>query len=500
MKLRYLLLLSFIAGSLVTWVPSLGQADSFGYSVAKQRLQLKLTNAFVYFSLQGKLDMDSVAIMVSEGEHVPYHLYYDEDFTKGDDNNIKNLLEKGCQYLFKSGADQHDLDLALPYLLSAKSEADKIGNPYWQHASFTTLGKYYLQSKNTSESKRCFTNAVEIARKANDTRLLSRALANRGVYAGYNDEQKEIDLNESLAISRQLHDTIGEIDMLTEIYQIYFVQRKLDTVKSQLLHVTELEKSIGYKHIHYNHRVLSFLEYRLGDWSDVFAECKTAVAIMEANKDFAFSNFIYGAMAQIYSDYGDHEKALYWLEKSISQEPVNKAKRIWFRQFTFTTMDIAKLDRTQQALDFTLKITREYPAITMGDKMNIAHILAYCYNGLNQKELAGKYYAIMVPYLDSLKNDPSERGSIFSAYMDLARRQLSLGNIDATKNYFQKAQQFNDSTDIFSMTRIHWMQYKLDSSAGNYLKALNSYRLTQILDDSIYNLGKAKQLCPPRVA
>lgn len=498
MKSGYLFLtLFFIAGNLTIAIYSFGQPDqtlpSFGYSVAKQRLQLKLITSFVYFNMQGRLDMDSSAIMVSEGEQLPFSLYYDEDYANGADHPIKNLLRKGSHYLFKPGAEKRDMDAALPFLLSAKSEADKTRNPYWQNAALAVLGRYYLQNKNAGESKNCFTKAVDIARKANNPALLARALANRGTYAGYGDGQKETDLNESLLLSRQLRDTIGEIDMLTGIYQIYFVQQKYDTVKSQLLHVTELEKSIGFRHTHYNHRVLAYLEYKVGDWGDVFAECKTAVAIMEANQDMAFSNFIYGAMAQIYSDFEDHEKALYWLDKSIRQESLNQAKRTWYRLFTLTSMNIAKTGRVQQALDYVLKISREYPPITMNDKMNIAHILGYCYHHLNRKELCEKHYAVMEPYLDSLKNDPAEKSNIFSGYMDLARRQLLLGHIGATEKYFRQARLFADSSDIFSMARVHWMQYKLDSSAGNYLKALNEYRLTETLDDSIYNLGKAKQ-------
>jgi len=50
-----------------------------------------------------------------------------------------------------------------------------------------------------------------------------------------------------------------------------------------------------------------------------------------------------------------------------------------------------------------------------------------------------------------------------------------------------------NTSDIFNIARIHEMQYKLDSSAGNYLKARNEYRSSDILDDSICNLGKAKQ-------
>ena len=490
-------ILFFIAGHLAIVINSFAQQDqihtSFGYSVAKQRLQLKMTTSFVYFSMQGQLDMDSAAIMVSEGEHLPYSLYYDEDYSKASDNHIKDLLKRGSDYLFKSGAEKNDLDSALPIFLAAKQDADKRKDLYSQNAALAALGRYYLQANDASNSNRCFTEAVELAGKANNGFVLFRALANRGSNARFNDPQKEKDLNEALKLSRQLRDTIGEIEMLTRIYEIYFVSRKYDTVKKQLLHVTELEQLIGYRHIHYNYRVLAFLEYRLGGLGAVFTECKTAVTIMEASKDTVFSNFIYGAMAQIYSDFEDYEKALIWLEKSIMLESLNKAKRIWYRQFTFTSLDIAKSGHTQRALDFVLEIVRDYPPVTMSDRMNIAHLFGYCYHWLDQQELSGKYYATMEPYLDSLKSNPSERGPIFSAYMDLARYQLSLGHIGATQKYFRSAKLFTDSTDIFNFARIHEMQYKLDSSSGNYLEALNELRLTKMLNDSSYNLGKAKQ-------
>ena len=118
MKPGYLILiLFFIADSFLMVSHSFGQPDqsqpSFGYSVAKQRLQLKLITSFVYFSMQGRLDIDSAAIMVSEGEHLPYSLYYDEDYANGPDNNINELLKRGSYYLFKSGSYKNDLDSAL---------------------------------------------------------------------------------------------------------------------------------------------------------------------------------------------------------------------------------------------------------------------------------------------------------------------------------------------------------------------------------------------------
>jgi len=457
-------------------------------------LHLQLTTSFVYFSTNRQLDLDSMAILASQGEHLPYSLYYDQDYCGGAEGAIKDLLRKGCHYLFRSGTLKNDLDSAAALLMTAQREADKTGDLYWRHAVLAILGRYYLQAGDSEKSQVCFTQAVDLCRKMGNSQILARALANRGTYAGFNDPQKEKDLNESLQLVHRQRDTVAEIELLTCIYEIYFVKRKFDTVRQQLLHVTELEKTIGFRHIHYNHNVLSYLYYVTGDYANVFVECRAAVAAMEATEDFAFSNFIYGAMANIYVEFDDYEKALLWLEKSLRQEPANKAKRIWYPRFSMITLNMAKNGHPQQALDRVLQTIRDYPPVSAQDKMHMAHVTGYCYFSLDQRDLAKKLYDSMMPYLDSLRNDPMEKEDLFSAYMDLARFRFSYGDIGLTKKYFQTAKTFADTNDIFSKTVIHKMQYKLDSSAGNYMKALNEYRLTRILDDSMYTLSRAKQI------
>jgi len=443
--------------------------------------------------MQGQLDMDSSAIMVSQGENLPYSLYYDEDYIDGPDNHIKELLKKGNDYLFKSGSYKNDLDSAFPILLSAKIEADKIKNIYFQHASLAALGRYYLQSNDGTNSKRSFSEAVELARRANNPTILFRALANRGSNANFNDDQKEKDLNEALNLSRQLRDTVGEIEMLTRIYEIHFVHQKYDTVKKQLLHVTELEKLIGFKHIHYNYYVLSYLDFTAGDYVNVFSNIKTSIEIMEANRDFAFSNFFYGNMANIYARFDNYEKALEWLTKSLQLEPANKAKRIWYHQFCNITLNIAKFGHPQQALDVVLNTIRDYPPVSADNKFHIANVLGFSYYRLNKYDLCKKYYDIMLPLMDSIRNDPEEDDKLFSAYLDLAKYYMDIGRVDLSKKYFLKGKTYADSSKIFNVSKIHEIQYKIDSSEGNYLKALREYKLSRIADDSIYNLRRTNQ-------
>jgi len=497
MKSRYLLSLFFVASNLVVFIPSFGQPDQFQpyfeYSVAKQRLQLKLITSFVYFGMQGQLDMDSSAIMVSEGEHLPYSLYYDEDYVNVPNNNIKELLKKGSYYLFKSGSYKNDLDSALPLLLSAKLKADKTKDIYLQNAALAALGRYYLQSNAAAESKRCFTEAIELARQSNDRAILFRALANRGSNAGFNDAQKEKDLNESLQLSRQLRDTVGEIEMLTRIYEIYFVQGEYDTVRKQLLHVTELEKLIGFRHIHYNYYVLSYLDFIASNYVNVFSKSKIAIEIMESNRDFAFSNFFYANMANIYARFDNYEKALEWLTKSLRQEPLNKAKRIWYHQFCNVTLNIAKFGHPQRALDVVLNTIGDYPPVSADNKFHVANVLGYCYYRMHQRGLCKKYYDIMLSFMDSVRNDYEENDKLFSAYLDVADFYMDIGRPDLSKKYFEKGKPYGDTTNIFPLSKIHHLQYRIDSSEGNYLNALHEYKLSRMADDSIYSLRKTNQ-------
>jgi len=498
MKVNYPLMIALtIACDIAAVTPSFGQADPrpdpFGYSVPKQRLQLKLTTSFLFFSMQGQLDMDSAAIMVSEGEHLPNSLYYDEDYAKGSAGSIKQLLQKGSYFLFRSGADKKDLDSAFTLLQTARQEAEAAKDMYFRHAALAALGRYYLQRNEIQNSKRCFTEAVDLARKTNDPALLFRALANRGTYAAYKEKEKENDLHEALQLSRRLRDTVGQIEILTRIYEIDFVFRKFDTVKKQLLQVTDLEKSIGFRHLHYNYDVLSYLDYTAGDYAGVFSDLRTAIAIMEATHDLAFSNFIYGAMANIYGRFDNYPKSLEWLLRSLRQEPQNKEKRLWYHQLCGVCLNLSKFGHPQQALDVVLATIRDYPPVSADNRFHVAYFLGYTYHQLNQNDLSAKYYAIMLPLMDSIRHDKEEDDKLFTANLDLATFYMDLGHPDLAKKYFKKGKVYTDSTNIFHAGRIHLLQSRIDSGEGDHRSAMREYKLSELVDDRMFNLRRANQ-------
>jgi two-component system, sensor histidine kinase PdtaS len=494
---RWLKLAIFITGSLLTVIPTVGQPDQsrppFDYSIPLQRLQLKLTTSFLYFGMQGQLDMDSAAILVSEGEHLPYSLFFDEDYAGGPDNPIKEALKKGCHFLFRSGADRKDLDSSLPYLVLAKQEAIRTNNLYYRQAALAAIGKYCQQNKEPEKSSAAFTEAVDLARKATEPALLFRALANRGFSAGFDDPQKEKDLKEALQLSRQVRDTVGEIEMLTRIYEIDFVHRRYDTVRQQLLRVTDLERSVGYKQLHYNYYVLSYLYFTAGDYVNVFSYARKAIEEMEANRDLAFSGFFYGNLANIYARFDNYEKALEWLTRSLRAEPANKVKRMWYHQFCVIALNVSKYGHPREALDAVLRTIRDYPPVSADNKFHLYNFLGFTYRQLGQPDLCKRYYTLMLPLMDSIRGGAEENDKLFSAYLDLADYYMDEGRPDLTKLYFAKGKKYMDSDKIFNISKIYDIQYRIDSSEGNYLKALNDYKLRRLAEDSIYSMRKTNQ-------
>jgi two-component sensor histidine kinase len=181
------------------------------------------------------------------------------------------------------------------------------------------------------------------------------------------------------------------------------------------------------------------------------------------------------------------------MTRSLRQEPVNKAKRIWYHQFCAITMNLSKFGHPQLALDAVLNTIRDYPPVSADNKFHIAHFLGFTYHRLKQDALSGKNYAIMMPLMDSILRDREEDGWLFSAYTDLANYYIFMGHTDLAKKYYHKGLAYLDTTMIFHVSKMHEIEYKIDSSEGNYFKALREYKLAQAADDSMYNLRKTNQ-------
>ncbi|WP_431210207.1 hypothetical protein ACQ86N_29745 [Puia sp. P3] len=177
-------------------------------------------------------------------------------------------------------------------------------------------------------------------------------------------------------------------------------------------------------------------------------------------------------------------------EEGFGEEPANKVKRMWYHQLCVVALNISKFGHPQTAMDVVQATIRDYPPLTADNKFHLYNFMGFTYRQLGQVELAAKYYDMMLPFMDSIRNDREERDRLFSAYLDLADFYMDRGRPDLTKKYLKKGKEYAEPGQIFHVSKIHDIQYRIDSSEGNYLKALNEFRLRRLAEDSIYSLQR----------
>ena len=487
--------------------------------IRMQRLHLNLVTSYVYNVYQGQLDNDSASTLVSKREHLSKSLLYDEVYDDGtifpgasliDDENIdqamqqlsrtegteqqKLLLSLGGYYLYKPGNKVNDMDSAYLFLSKAKILSENGQMDKWKNPVMIMLGRYYAKKGEYVMAGKQFSSVIESKKHSGDHNGLAQALAEKGTYSNYNDPGKMDDLNRALKIFRENKDTIKQIEMLTRIFELYFIQGNFNVVKTGLLQIIDLEKAIGLPVIHYDYNVLAFIAAIQGNQREQFAFCNEAIRNMDSSGDYAFQDFFYIMMASLFDHLGDPTEARVWLDKSLDPLNPTRKERIWYSSFIAEIQMLARFYRPGQALDLINKITTEFPPVTPFEKLRIAGAKAWSYYLLNNMVVAKRYFNEAISEAVPLESEQMAILNITKIYSDAAIFFLNSGDIHKGEDLFNRINRFKLDDDLITDSYKAQILYKIDSSRGNYPAALKHFYMSKILDDSVNDLRGRTQL------
>ena len=117
------------------------------------------------------------------------------------------------------------------------------------------------------------------------------------------------------------------------------------------------------------------------------------------------------------------------------------------------------------------------------------------YYGLKQASLAEKYLSEDYVIADKLRSQPQMYSDIFFIHMYIADLYSSWGDMKKAKESFQKALAVKRGfTSLICIRELAWVQYRIDSSEGKWLSAIQNYKIYQQLSDSIHNLKKTREI------
>jgi two-component sensor histidine kinase len=493
---------------------------SLKYSTAMQRLLIKIVGTYLYNTSQWQIDYDSSIVLACEGESLSHSLFVNESFDDGSplpgkelierknisgaiqllstlrgEDRIKLLLQLGGYYLFKPGSDKRDMSNALNFLTEASRLSDSLGISKWKNGSRCMLGKYYYRAGDFSKSKIYLSEVVDAFNKSGDESALARALAERGGCELFNDTGKLSDITRALELFRKQEDKLGQIEMLAKVAEIHFVYGLWMECEKEWLESLDLEKEIGFRHIHYYYDALGFMEQVRGNTNIALSYANKAISIMEEINDPAFSSRFYFRKGNIYGGIGDWDRSDYWYRKAMGSSDQAKTNRLWYSSFVWLSIDLAVSEKYKEALDLIDSTTLKFPPLNLLDKMYLAWVRGLSYYSLKQASLAEKNLAAAAAIADQLSSQPQMYTDISFVFIQEAAVYSSGGDMKKAKEFLQKFLalkfEFRSLPNNLDLAQV---QFKIDSSEGKWLSAIHDYQRYEQLKDSGFNLKKTRQI------
>jgi len=490
------------------------------YNTETKRLLIKVVSAYLFNFNRWQINYDSVIVMACEAEGVKHSLYRNESFDDGTalpgsqliesgnlagagrllttlqgEDRIKLFLQLGAYYLFRPGNNANDMKSSFRFLSEAQTISDALGIPKWKNASHSMLGKYYFNAGDFPKSKAYFSEVISFCSQAGDKKGLAHALADRGSFTLFTDTNRLKDFTQALELFRKQNDKVRVIEMLTRMGEVHFIYNLYDQCEKELLEAVRLGKEIGYKHTHYYYNTLSYIELEKGNSNIALSYSNKVIAKMEETNDRAFAPIFYFRVGNSYGAIADWDKAIYWYRKSVESSVENNVYAKSYKTYSMLAYTLTSAGRYKEALDLINTTLFKFPNLSSLDSMYLAMAQGRCYENSKQKSLAEKYFVASASLADRLSSQPVLHNDIAGCYLDIASFYIDKAEMNKAKYYLQKlVSPQSKFVPIRHQIDLALLQFRIDSSEGKYISAIQAYQRYKKLNDVIFNLRKTRQI------
>lgn len=508
-------------GLLLQIIPVIAQNNNVAasYDIERFRLLLHTSSLHLFTSNQGLIDLDSAVVVACHLQNRRTALAYDEGFNPkgrrlpGDsltskrmvakaiqqlssttgENRIMLLLELGIHYLFRVGDDSVDVEEARKYFSLAKAEA-QVHYPRLSEEASILLSRYYIKSNQPALGKNELLQVLKNRLAAGDAAAIADIQNAIGTNLPYSDPDKIVYLRRALRGYERNSNTIKQIEILSRIIDVHFRQSKIDSVKIGLLRSLDLQEAAGFKHNHYTHSVLSFVEFVLENSYKGLYHATQSVKSMEASGDTALATWFYHRLGTAYQSVEHYDEALLWLDRAISKNYRKKNRMLWYKSFLTAVQVLADLNRHEEGLALINEVVSEYPPDNGFDKMSVAFIKGRCHEGMRHLDQSEKCYREMAYWAGTL-TDPQMQKDKAHAYAVLTAHLILLNKISEAKIYLEKAKALLSPASLaYTKEKLYEAEFKIDSASGNYLSAIRHHQKYVALKDSLFNINRTKQI------
>ncbi len=423
---------------------------------------------------------------------------------------IRLLLVLGEHYLFLPGAQKEDLDSAYYYFNRGLLLSKALNNHHWEEESLVALGKYYFSAGEFYKGKNSFLEVIGYYQKNGDKRSQARWWNDLGLYMPDTDSTFSEELScfkNAINLFAELNDTLNEASVMKDVALRDRFHSRYDSAINILNKAIKLLKAAGIKNISEYAYYLGAI-YRLkGDLDEsLFYTMETLKNLKEIG-DTGNIVFVDYELGEIYAALNQPETSLkYYLEAKDRMDDWST-----YSVYAKAAGQMLLLNRPLKALKFLKDLQKAHPPLRPADKETMAGALGDCYYSLHQNGLAEKQYLEMIALdkkVQGNKGRDLEVGRSISGpeayYMIgkfyLEQKKYVLANSYIEQSLHKRSFENNISYSVNLLRNIKWIQFKADSSLGNYFSALQNYQIYKKIDDSLFNSDRIKKLEKLQVA
>lgn len=423
-----------------------------------------------------------------------------------DENHISGLLGKAGYFVSRPESTDKELDSARDYYLEAIRLSKLIRNPGWYRRCMLEFADYYFVRGEVGKGKAAYFGIIRDYQNEHDRLSEAKTWDRMAKKIPDGTNVNLPDKIRALEHARTLYDSLGykaqSVAMLKGMAESHIKERKLELAKSELNIVLAQYQKLGNKNLYEVYDSFAKLSRAQIDLHKELYYRLEIIKSMEAVGKTEGIDYSYQKLALVYADLKMFKESLVW---SIRALDILKERKVFYDYYGYLSLiiyDFIKDERPEEGLKFLIKASQEVPPLYRSHKVDLQEGFANCYVALKQYRTAEKHYlemmrlyklnlASQIPYAQ-----PEEMLLDYIHYFQI------MGDFYVLTNRFEKAGfYYNKILEIpasrvrpITLSKIHLMQFRVDSASAKYVSAIRHFEQHKKLDDSLFNITKSNQI------
>jgi two-component sensor histidine kinase len=294
------------------------------------------------------------------------------------------------------------------------------------------------------------------------------------------------------ALFRQVGDQINDTFLLKSVADIHHLQGHLEQAIQELLEVEKRYKAAGQRRLHNTYDLLSAVHYAAGNAEEALRYGLAAIESAQATRDTTSIGLFYDNAATLCNELGQTARAVAFHRKALLHaQQTNNAYLGLISSGRLALLLITQHQPEQALAQFRAGIRSIH--LTEADSFRYSQYLAECYMAL------GRYSFAEQQLLRFVRHPALVRGKIdeIALCQSLGKLYLATKQYKKARKYLQQSVELRrqlNYVSILSAARLHLLLFKVDSAQGQFPGAIAHYQQYKLLNDSLFNEKKNKQL------